>query len=87
MIYAITNERAIILEIGRKKKIQTFTADKLGNLEREENEDGSGSIVLEKIESRDSDGDRRVTEIGFYGIQNVKQVEKYLLEVVENNKK
>ncbi|MEM7682272.1 MAG: hypothetical protein AAF288_09990 [Planctomycetota bacterium] len=79
--YVITEERAIILRIGRRSDLQAFPADRLTVLKRRTQPDGSGDLILERESSTDSDGHRDTKEIGFFGIPEVKEVGRLVRDV------
>ncbi len=81
-IYAITDKRAIIMKLGRRMAIQSFLPQQLQSLRRAQRADGSGDIIFKKEFTVDSRGQRSATtEIGFFGIQNVKEIETMLREI------
>jgi hypothetical protein len=84
-VYVITDRRAFSLEGGRTFVVRNYTPEKLGNLVRKERDDGSGDLILDTTWYKDSDGDSRKNELGFYGIPDVKRVE-YLLERLAANR-
>ncbi len=77
-VYIITDRRAILFEGGWGMKVRSFRPEQLMNLERKQRSDGSGDIILEKRVSYDNDNKRQLTEVGFFGIENVKEVEDML---------
>lgn len=78
-VYLITDRRAISIEGWRTWTVRTYPPEKLGSIVRKERSDGSGDLILDTTWYKDSDGDSRRNEIGFYAIPDVKRVE-YLLE-------
>lgn len=75
--YVITNQRAIIFECqpwGRTS-IHSFFPNQLAAVRRIQLADGSGDLILDKKISTDGEGSRSTTDIGFFGIPDVKQVE------------
>lgn len=82
-LYAITNKRCLIMVLGRTKKIKSYDIDEIPNIDKTEYSDGSGNIIFAKevhVGMRDDNGRRRVSteKIGFYRIENVREVEKKL---------
>jgi len=85
-IYALTDRRAIIFSRGWKTNIRSFSANRLQDLTRRQRSDGSGDIVFKKEISYNNQGNNMpVQEIGFFGIDNVKEVEDKIREVSLGN--
>lgn len=80
-VYAITDRRAIIFDSGLSMKIRSYGPDELGELTRKQKPDGSGDIILDEKITRDSDGDAHTRKIGFFGIPDVKEVERMLRDL------
>jgi hypothetical protein len=81
-IYVITDKRAIIFDGGFKTNIRSFTANQLQDLSRKQRRDGSGDIVFKREISYNNQGNNMpVKEIGFLGIDNVKDVEDKIREI------
>jgi hypothetical protein len=76
-VYAVTNERAIILEQGvfGSVSVRSFTPSQLSEIRRVQLPDGSGDLILGKKITTDGEGGRMTTEVGFFGIAEVKTVE------------
>ena len=90
-VYAITNKRAIILRKGSTINIRSFGPEKLTDIIKRIRSDGSGDLILERTVSydRSSKGGtrRKVSEVGFFGIPRVNEVEDMLIELRERNSK
>lgn len=84
-VYAITSKRAIIFEGLFSFSIRSFKENKLNKLERRQKADGSGDIIFFKEIAESSGGTRNKghhqKEIGFFGIPEVKTVEKILNKI------
>lgn len=83
-VYAVTSERAIILEGGGFRgavNVRSFRADQLQNIRRVQLADGSGDLVLDQKITTDNEGSRRATDLGFLGIPDVKAVETLLQSI------
>jgi hypothetical protein len=81
-VYVITDRRAILFEGGfRGVGIRSFGPERLSDLRRKQRADGSGDVIFERHVRYDSDGDRRSTDIGFFGVENVKAVEDRLRQL------
>jgi hypothetical protein len=84
--YLITNRRALIITLGRTKKVVSYYAAKLQSLERRERPDGSGDIVFERAMIANpwggaSRGSSYSQEVGFMNIPEVKNVEGMLRDL------
>lgn len=87
-IYAITNERCLIITVGRTKKVKSYNIHDLHNIEKTEYSDGTGDICFAKetsLGNRVEHGNRtvRTTQIGFNRIKNVTEVEHMLRSIVK----
>ncbi|MFB0524604.1 MAG: hypothetical protein ACETVZ_03625 [Phycisphaerae bacterium] len=84
-VYAITHSRAIILRKGFSINIQSFSPEKLTDIIKRIRSDGSGDLIFERHISyhHSSKGGtkRKVTEVGFFGIPRVNEVEDILREL------
>jgi hypothetical protein len=76
--YGITNERVLIVQCWRGRKVTSYYPTDLGPLERRERPDGSGDLSFARITTKDSDGDPKVVPVKFSGIPAVRQVEELL---------
>jgi len=80
-IYAITNERLLIIEGGRTRRVTSFTAGDIQQIERTERADGSGDVVFRRElpptrrNSISFNGNWSATRIGFFGVSDVRRVE------------
>jgi hypothetical protein len=80
-IYAITNERLLIIEGGRTRRVTSFTAADIQQIERTERADGSGDVVFRRElpptrrNSISFNGNWNATKIGFFGVSDVRRVE------------
>lgn len=78
-VYAITNQRAIIVEVGiSSTKTYTYTQEQLGHIYRKEKRDGSGDVLFAKRTWKDSDGDKQTEEVGFIKIAKPREAEEML---------
>ncbi|HEX2851649.1 MAG TPA: hypothetical protein VHO24_00320 [Opitutaceae bacterium] len=87
-VYAVTGDRAIILEGGFRGSIsvRSFRADQLREIRRVQLADGSGDLILDQKFTTDSEGSRRTAETGFLGIPDVTAVEA-LLQAIQRKTK
>jgi hypothetical protein len=84
--YLLTNTRAIIVSIGRLKRIsvRSFDLEAMKDLQRNENADGSGDLIFAEDISSGSKGSTNITRIGFLAIKEVKNVEEQVRQLVRN---
>jgi hypothetical protein len=88
-VYTITNQRAIIIaKKCSEMDIQSFSADKLDDINKRIRSDGSGDLIFERqISYRRHKGRtrQRIKEIGFFGIPKVNDVENLLDDLKTQN--
>lgn len=82
-LYVLTNQRALLMRFGVFFRIRSFPIADVRKLTRFELEDGSGDLVFERFALKDEDGNLKTGENGFYGIADVRQVEKKLQALIE----
>jgi len=84
-VYAITDKRAVMITKKRMIDVRSFGPDKLQGIIKRIRGDGSGDLIFERNVSyhRGSKGGtrRKVTEIGFFGIPQVNEVEDLLKQI------
>ena len=87
--YVVTNERAIIFQsnLFGSVSIRSFMPNQLSEISSIQKEDGSGDLIIDKKISTDSEGSRTSTDIGFFGIQDVKSVEQMVLSLSQQASK
>lgn len=80
VLYAVTDRRAILFEPAWRgaRKVRSFAPAALQTLERTEHPDGSGDLIFARQAWRDSDGDRRTSQVGFTGVPRVREVEEVI---------
>lgn len=85
-VYVITDRRAIILDgnLGRSTTVRSFEPARLGDIRRVQRPDGSGDLVFERTYSIDRRGGRHTTDHGFLAIENVKNVEGLIQQLVRS---
>lgn len=84
-VFAITNERVVVIEatgVFGNVSVRSFLPGSLDVIERRDGRDGDGDLVFERREWVDSDGDRRVSEYGLFGVRNVREVERMVRQLV-----
>jgi hypothetical protein len=77
-MYAITNRRAILLEVGWKRSFRSFPPEDLKNIQREEDDEGYGDIVFAQDFWVDSHGAHHDRYVGFLNVREPKVVEQHL---------
>lgn len=82
-LYVLTNQRAMLMRFGVFFRIRTFLLKDIRKFTRFELEDGNGDLVFERFSLKDEDGNLKTGENGFYGIAEVRQVEKILQAVID----
>ncbi len=83
-VYAITNRRALVISFGRAKRVQSYFEQDISDISRVERADGSGNIVFRTEETTDRKGNARLNQIGFFGVPEVRRVERILLDAFKN---
>lgn len=90
-IYAITGERLLIIEGGRARRVTSFTAGDIQQIERTERSDGSGDVVFRRElpptrrNSITFNGNWNATRIGFFGVSDVRRVEAAVRDFARKN--
>jgi len=85
-LYVLTEKRAIIFSGGWRTDIRSFSADQLQVLSRKQRADGSGDIVFKReVSYSNQESNLYNREIGFFGINNVKEVEDKIREVAKSS--
>ena len=82
-IYAITNNRALIIEDRNSTTIRSYRPESLQDSYRIEHRDGSGTIIFGKAEKEIEKNDQLLPK-GFMHVQNPRQVEKLIKELSES---
>lgn len=76
-IYAVTEKRLLILQTGRVVKVFSFFPERMAGLEKQVQPSGRGNLLFAKDDSGNTIGFRRD---GFYGIDDVVEVERLIRE-------
>ncbi len=85
-VYAVTDQRAIIITKGMSIDIQSFGPDDLTQIDKRLFRDGSGDLIFDRqVSTHYSKGRRRenVKEIGFFGIPQVGQVHQMIRDMAQ----
>ena len=77
-VYAITNQRALVIAGVKSITVKSYLAGDIANTEKTQHQDGSGDLVLRTEHYRDSDGDSRTSKEGFFSINDVREVERLI---------
>jgi hypothetical protein len=80
-VYGLTTERIIIIspKLFGGINIRSLPPDQLTDINRVQLADGSGDVILHRDITPNSKGGNNVSEVGFFGIQNAKEVEQLVL--------
>ena len=87
-VYILSDRRAIIFR-GKwfgGVNVRSFAPEALIDLRRNQNADGSGDLIFCQETYRDSDGDRRINNIGFMSIRDVKSVEEMVRAMAQRRR-
>ena len=71
ILFAITNQRVLRLSLGRRLDVKSVPANRIGQVERSESPDGTGSLKLAIGIGRDSDGDRTTEHFNLGRVEDV----------------
>ncbi len=84
-VYAVTNRRALIIKPKLRGKV-VKSYNRIAQIERRDLTGGSGDLIFgSETEARGRASSRvRTRKIGFYGIANVREVERLMLDRVVN---
>ena len=82
-LYVVTQRRAILFEGGWGTIVRSFGPEKLTDMVRHEKRDGSGDLIFEQKVAGESERAGRTTEVGFLGINGVRDIEKVLRIIAE----
>lgn len=81
-VYAITNRRVLILERkGKGREARSVIPRYIGDLQRTERGDGSGNLTIAPPSNQNGDSQDQATENAFWGVKNVRAVERLIREV------
>jgi hypothetical protein len=82
-VCVITDRRAITFDGGQSSTIHSYPPEKLQDVYRKENTDGTGDVILSLHTWRDSDDQQRSEELGFLRVRDPMQFEHMLKELAE----
>ena len=72
-LYAITDRRALILSVGKPKKTESYTSDKINFIRPVHRKDGRGDLYFARLEGTGTEGWQSFNH-GFLYITDVEQV-------------
>ena len=85
-VYALTDRRAMIITVGRHTTVRSLGPGDLEEVPiKRQRRDGSGDLVLQRRVSYYAGGRgtrQRVVETGFFGVEDVDEVEKKFRELI-----
>ncbi len=79
-IYAVTNQRIIVIENGTTRTVKSYVQVDMGRLTRRELPNGSGDVIFAQESYRGSKGRTYSRDIGFIGISDPRAVERLIRE-------
>lgn len=77
-VYAITSERALVIEGTGSITVKSYRPSDIAAIERTDHPDGTGDLILRTEDYLDSDGDRRTRREGFHAVRDVRRVEQLI---------
>lgn len=80
-VYVVTDKTLRIITAGRMKKVETYTANDIRKIVRMERPDGRGDVVFKQDVTYDSRRKRKVSQAGFFGIADVREVERHIIHL------
>ena len=80
IFYALTDKRALIVTQGARSKVRVVMPSEF-SLERREKSTGRGDLILKREISGMRGRDRSTEEIGFFGIDNAREVERLARQI------
>jgi hypothetical protein len=87
-VYLVTNKRAITIQGGWFSNIISYFPEQLKNLYRKERNDGTGDVVIgtriKRSTNSAGNSSTSIEEIGFMGVQNPQETEKWLQQLAQN---
>ncbi len=80
LIYAITDQRILIIRTFPRHKVESFEPADITKLERTTKPDGSGNVIFAEEERRGKNGTYMVPR-GFYGVPEAMRVEESVIKL------
>jgi hypothetical protein len=85
-VYAVTNQRAMIIATGKNKKVTSYFPGDIIAINRKINEDGSGNLLFTMNPSRAATNPGSGIKNAFLGVPDVQVVEMYLRDFLQISK-
>ena len=86
-VYVITDRRAVGIEGGWSTTFRSYYAEQLQEVFRRERKSGVGDVIIMREARRDSDGDGKPQEWGFFNIRDAKLVEGLLRDLAKRGER
>lgn len=86
-VYAVTNKRVITITGWRQRTVISYGPEKLEQIERRQNPDGSGDLLFNSSTSEEEKKGRPLLPPGFHGIGEVRSVERMVRELLERSQR
>jgi len=86
-VHVVGEKRIVTMTVGRSLKVKTYPTASITRLERIERRGGSGTLKVIMGTHRDSDGDKTETTEVFYGIPEVRKVERLLMAYMDGDRR
>ncbi len=80
LVYAITDQRILIIRTFPRHKVESFEPSDITKLERTTKPDGSGNVIFAEEERRGRNGTYMMPR-GFYGVPDVMRVEEAVMKL------
>ena len=78
VLYAVTSQRVLRIQVGRKSEVKSVPARRLGMVERSEGRDGRGSLKIAINVGTDSDGDATTEYFEIGEVEDVRGAHDHL---------
>ena len=76
ILFAVTDQRIMRLSLGRSLSVKSVPAKRVGQIERDESPDGTGSLKIAVRVGTDSDGDARTEHFDLGRVENVMSAQR-----------
>jgi hypothetical protein len=82
-LFAVTDQRLLRLYLGRRLATKSVPGERIGEIDRSERRDGSGSLKIAVGSHVDSDGDRRIDHFEIGEVEDVMTADGRVRELAE----